>query len=137
MEGEKKLIEYSIRKKSMNDQDSEIETDLENETNLKIIDIKKNQKIILEKFKNLGNFGKIFNDITNEKTNLLKINTSNLFQTFEKCINYLLIFYKKSFLIPINQITNQEKEFSDKNVFDDLLKINCNENKVKIPKKIK
>ena len=127
LEGEKKLIEYSISKKLINSQDVDIETDLENEANLKIIDIKKNQKIILEKFKNFGNFGKIFNDISNEKLNELKLKTSILYQAFEKCLNYLLIFYKKSFLLPINQITNQEKELNDKNLFDDLLKNNIKE----------
>ena len=128
IEGEKKLIEYSLlKKKLIIGEDAETEKDLENEINLKIIDIKKNQKIITEKFKNFGNFGKIFYDITNEKINDLKIKTSTLFQAFEKCLNYLLLFYKKSFLIPINQITNQEKEFKDKNTFDDLLKDNIKE----------
>ena len=128
IEGEKKLIEYSLlKKKLIIGEDAETEKDLENEINLKIIDIKKNQKTITEKFKNLGNFGKIFYDITNEKINDLKIKTSTLFQAFEKCLNYLLLFYKKSFLIPINQITNQEKEFKDKNTFDDLLKDNIKE----------
>ena len=128
IEGEKKLIEYSLlKKKLIIGEDAETEKVLENEINLKIIDIKKNQKTITEKFKNLGNFGKIFYDITNEKINDLKIKTSTLFQAFEKCLNYLLLFYKKSFLIPINQITNQEKEFKDKNTFDDLLKDNIKE----------
>ena len=127
MEGEKKLIQFSLLKKSLNGQDEDTERDFENEINLKLIDIKKNQKIIVEKFKNLGNFGKIFYNITNEKTNELKIKTSTLFKAFEKCLNYLLIFYKKSFLIPINQITNQEKDFNNKNIFDDLLKNNIKE----------
>ena len=50
-----------------------------------------------------------------------------LFKQFELSINNLLIFYKKSFLLPINQIASQEKEIVDINEFDNLLKNNIKE----------
>ena len=80
MEGEQKLIEYVIDKKLLNGKNVDKEKKMENEVNLKLIDIKKNQKIICKKFSNLGNFGKIFNDLTNEKINEIKSKTSKLFQ---------------------------------------------------------
>jgi hypothetical protein len=40
------------------------------------------------------------------------------------CLNNLLTFYKKSFLLPINQIINQEKENNHANEFDSLLSNN-------------
>ena len=126
MEGEQKLIEYVIDKKLLNGKNVDKEKKMENEVNLKLIDIKKNQKIICKKFSNLGNFGKIFNDLTNEKINAIKSKTSILFQSFEKCITYLLIFYKKSFL-PINEIKYKENDIDNKNEFKDLLKKNIKE----------
>ena len=43
-EGERKLVEYSLKKKSLDGKDWDKEKQLENETNLKIIDIKKKSK---------------------------------------------------------------------------------------------
>ena len=121
-EAERKLVEYSMNKKISDNKNKN--TLLENETNLKLMDIKKSQNIISEKFNNLGNFGKNFNDFTNEKINIIKTNTSSIFLEFEKCINYLIIFYKKTFLLSINQMPNPENEINKKNEFDDLLKNN-------------
>ena len=128
-EAERKLVEYSMNKKISDNKNKN--TLLENETNLKLMDIKKIQNIISDKFNNLGNFGKNFNDFTNEKINIIKTNTSSLFLEFEKCINYLIIFYKKTFLLSINQIPNLENEINRKNEFDDLLKNNIKEIDVK------
>ena len=124
-EAERKLVEYSLNKKSSND--IEKNKILENETNLKLMDIKKNQNIISEKFNNLGNFGKKFHDFTTEKINEIKAKTSSIFIEFEKCINMFLIFYKKSFFLSITQIQNLENEINKENEFDDLLKNNIKE----------
>ena len=126
MEGEQKLVEYLINKKLLNGKNVDSDKKMENEVNIKLIDIKKNQKNICEKFTNLGNFGKIFNDLTNEKINEIKLKTSMLFQSFEECFTNLLIFYKKSFL-PINEIKYQETEINYKNEFEDLLQKNIKE----------
>ena len=126
-EGERKLVEYSLKKKSLEGKDWDKEKQLENETNLKIIDIKKNQKTIVEKFKNFDNFGKKYYDFTNEKITELKIKTSSLFKAFENFINNILAFYKKIFLLPIKEISNIEKNINNINEFDDLLNNNIKE----------
>ena len=119
---ERELIDFSIKKKSLNNLVEEQK--LENALNLKLLEKVNNQKEIFDKFKNLNNFGKKFNDTTNQKIDVIKTKSSTLFKQFELCINNLLIFYKKSFLLPINQIENQEKEIVDINEFDNLLKTN-------------
>ena len=126
-EGERKLVEYSLKKKSLDSKDWDKEKQLENETNLKIIDIKKNQKTIFEKFKGFDDFGKKFYDFTNEKINELKSKTSSLFKEFEKCLNNILIFYKKLFFLPIKEISILEKKINNINEFDDLLNNNIKE----------
>ena len=126
VEGERQLIEYSLKKKSLKNE-KEKEENFLNDINLKIIDKVKNEKNILKKYKSFNNFGKNFNDSTKQKINEIKSKTSILFQKFEMCLNNILNFYKKSFLIPINQIINQEKEINDKNEFDNLLKNNIKE----------
>ena len=128
-EAERKLVEYSMNKKISDNKNKNVM--LENETNLKLMDIQKLQNIISDKFNNLGNFGKNFNDFTNEKINVIKTNASSIFLEFEKCINYLIIFYKKTFLLSINQIPNLENEINSKKEFDDLLKNNIKEIDVK------
>ena len=123
-EGERKLVEYSLKIKSLNNNDKDKEEKLYNEINLKLIEIKENQNAILEKFNNLDNFGKIYNDYSNKKINQIQLITSSVFQELEKFINYFLIFYKKSFLFPISPILNIEKVKINNNEFNDLLKQN-------------
>jgi len=124
-EQERELINFSIKKKSLNNEKEE--QNLENNINLNLLDKVNDQKAKFDKFKNLNNFGKIFNDNTNQKINQIKAKSSALFKQFDFCINNLLIFYKKSFLLPINQISSQEKEILDINEFDNLLKRNIKE----------
>ena len=124
-EQERELINFSIKKKSLNNKNEEQE--LENSLNLKLLEKVNDQKAIFDKYKNLNNFGKIFNDNTNQKINQIKEKSLALFKQFELSTNNLLIFYKKSFLIPINQIASQEKEIVDINEFDNLLKNNIKE----------
>ena len=124
-EQERELINFTIKKKSLNNKEEE--QNLENNLNLKLLEKVNDQKAMFDKFKNLNNFGKIYNDTTNQKINQIKEKSSTLFKQFEMCINNLLIFYKKSFLLPINQIENQEKEIEDINEFDNLLKSNIKE----------
>ena len=122
---ERELIDFSIKKKSIKNEKEE--QDLENNLNLKLLEKVNYQKALFDKYKNLNNFGKIYNDNTNQKINQIKTKSLALFKQFELFINYLLIFYKKSFLLPINQIENQEKEIIDVNEFDNLLKSNIKE----------
>ena len=124
-EQERELINFSIKKKSLNNKEEE--QNLENNINLKLLEKVNDQKAMFDKFKNLNNFGKIFNDTTNQKINQIKEKSSTLFKQFELCINNLLIFFKKSFLLPINQIISQEKEIVDINELDNLLKSNIKE----------
>ena len=124
-EGERQLIEYSLKKKSLNNEKRK--ENFLNDINLKIIDKVKNEKTILKKYKSFDNFGKNFNNSTKQKINEIKTKTSSLFHQFEMCLNNILTFYRKSFLIPINQIINQEKEINDKNKFDNLLENNIKE----------
>jgi hypothetical protein len=122
---ERELINFSIKKKSLNNKKEEQE--LENSLNLKLLEKVNDQKAVFDKYKNLNNFGKIFNDNTSQKINQIKDKSLALFKQFELSINNLLIFYKKSFLLPINQIASQEKEIIDINEFDNLLKNNIKE----------
>ena len=122
-EGEEQLVKLTLKKKSLNDKDKENE--IENEINLKLIDVKSNQKDIIDKYKSFNKFVKNFNDSTNQKVNEIKIKTSSLFEKFDFWLNNLLLFYKKSFLIPINEIPNQENiQNIDKTEFDDVLNSN-------------
>ena len=122
-EGEKELIDFSLKKKSLNNKDEQ--NSLENEINLKLFDIKTSQKKIINKYKSFDKFGKTFNDCTNQKIKEITTKAVSLFEKFDDCLNNLLIFYKKSFLIPISNIQNQEKLLNEcKTEFDELLKNN-------------
>ena len=114
-EQEKGLVEFLLKKKP-----SKMDATDENNINLKIYNAKIVQKEIISQFKNLGNFGKSFNDSYNKILTEIKEIVSEFFKTFETLINHILILYKKSFIIPITELTSdnkimdlKEKEFNE------------------------
>ena len=112
---EKKLMDYCIEIKNKKKKRQELEDKL----NLSLSTAVQTEKDILEKFNSLDNFGKIFNDSTNEKINTIKDFTSSLFQKFNYFLINMFAFFKKSFLLPMEQIMNPQNE----NNVDDEIKI--------------
>ena len=103
---EEKVSELTLKKKSIiNNRDKESE--IENDINVTLLDIKSNQKEIMKKYKPFNNFSKIFNDSSNQKIEEMKKNVINLYGNFYTCLNDFLILYKKFFTLPIEEINNQ------------------------------
>jgi hypothetical protein len=121
---EEKVSELTLKKKSIiNNRDKESE--IENDINVTLLDIKSNQKEIMKKYKPFNNFSKIFNDSSNQKIEEMKKNVINLYGNFYTCLNDFLILYKKFFMLPIEEINNQQKrENNGQNIFNDLLNNN-------------
>ena len=123
---EKKLVDYCTEKK--NKKKKKIELDkLDEKLNLSITANIQTEEHILSKYYSLENFGKIFNDSTNEKINTIKDFTSSLFQKFDNFLRNIYNFFKKSFLMPMDLLLNQRKDASVDNEikikkdFDDLI----------------
>ena len=123
MKVEKQLVDYIINKKLSKINKLE-NRQLENEINMTIFNKMEHEKEIIDKFNNFKDIGKKFIEVASQKINEIKLKSSGLFQIFEMCLNNILAFYKKSFLIPINQIINQEKESNHIIEFDKLLSNN-------------
>jgi len=123
MKVEKKLVDHIINKKLFRINIFE-DQNLENEINMIIFDKMNHEKEIIEQFKGFKNIGKKFSEASSQKINEIKLKSSGLFKNFEMCLNNLLTFYKKSFLLPINQIINQEKESNHITEFESLLSNN-------------
>lgn len=121
---EEKVSELTLKKKSIiNNRDKESE--IENDINVTLLDIKSNQKEIMKKYKPFNNFSKIFNDSSNQKIEEMKKNVINLYGNFYTCLNDFVILYKKFFMLPIEEINNQQKrENNGQNIFNDLLNNN-------------
>ena len=121
---EEKVSELTLKKKSIiNNRDKESE--IENDINVTLLDIKSNQKEIMKKYKPFNNFSKIFNDSSNQKIEEMKKNVINLYGNFYTCLNDFLILYQKFFMLPIEEINNQQKrENKGQNIFNDLLNNN-------------
>jgi hypothetical protein len=106
---EEKVSELTLKKKSIiNNRDKESE--IENDINVTLLDIKSNQKEIMKKYKPFNNFSKIFNDSSNQKIEEMKKNVINLYGNFYTCLNDFLILYKKFFMLPIEEIKQSTKE---------------------------
>ena len=134
MKVERKLIDHIINKKLFRVNILE-DQNLENEINMIIFDKMNQEKGIIDQFKGFKDIGKKFSETSSQKINEIKLKSSSLFKNFEMCLNNILIFYKKSFLLPINQIINQEKESNYFIEFDSLLSNNIkaiNGNRYKI-----
>ena len=123
---EKKLVDYCTEKK--NKKKKKIELDkLDEKLNLSITTNMQAEEHILNKYYSLENFGKIFNDSTCEKINTIKDFTSSLFQKFDNFLRNIYIFFKKSFMMPMDLLLNQRKDVSVdyeikiKKEFDDLI----------------
>ena len=123
MKVERKLVDHIVNKKLFRINILEDQS-LENEINMIIFDKMNHEKEIIEQFKAFKDIGKKFSESSSQKINEIKLKSSGLFKNFEICLNNLLTFYKKSFLLPINQIINQEKENNHANEFDSLLSNN-------------
>ena len=123
MKVERKLVDHIVNKKLFRINILEDQS-LENEINMIIFDKMNHEKEIIEQFKGFKDIGKKFSESSSQKINEIKLKSSGLFKNFEMCLNNLLTFYKKSFLLPINQIINQEKENNHANEFDSLLSNN-------------
>ena len=123
MKIERKLVDHIVNKKLFRINILEDQS-LENEINMIIFDKMNHEKEIIEQFKAFKDIGKKFSESSSQKINEIKLKSSGLFKNFEMCLNNLLTFYKKSFLLPINQIINQEKENNHANEFDSLLSNN-------------
>ena len=125
-EAEYKLYDYSLRKKSTNTKRLEKEK-MENKLNASLTNRIEKQKNILIKYNNLNNFGKIFNDSTNQKINTIKDFTSGLFHKFELFLNEIYSYFGKSFMKPMNQLMNSKEKINNnedvkiKNEFEELL----------------
>ena len=139
-EQEKGLVEFLLKKKP-----AKMDATDENNINLKIYNAKIMQKEIISQFKNLGNFGKSFNDSYNKTLTEIKEIVSEFFKTFETLINHILILYKKSFIFPITELTSdnkimdlKEKEFNEiinniiKNIEPEFSDIYFDEYKIKV-----
>ena len=123
MKVERKLVDHIVNKKLFRINILEDQS-LENEINMIIFDKMNHEKEIIEQFKGFKDIGKKFSESSSQKINEIKLKSSGLFKNFEMCLNNLLTFYKKSFLLPINQIINQEKENNHAIEFDSLLSNN-------------
>ena len=106
MKTETKLVDYCNEKKNKKKK----KPDLEEKLNLSLTNAVNSEKEILEKYNSINNFGKAFNDSTNEKINTIKDFTSSLFQKFEDFLNNIFLFFIKSFLKPMEQVLSPKKE---------------------------
>ena len=123
---EKKLIEYCSDKKNKKKKKQELDK-IDEKLNLFMTNSIQNEKEILNKYNSIENFEKIFDDSTNEKINTIKDFTSSLFQKFDNFLRNVYNFFKKSFMMPMDQLLSQRKDISIndeiklKKNFDDLI----------------
>ena len=108
---EKKLVEYCTEKKNKKKKKQESDK-LEEKLNFTLAGNSQLEKDLLNKYKSLENFGKIFNDSTKEKINTIKDFTSSLFLKFDNFMRNIYIFFKKSFMMPMDLLLNLRKDLS-------------------------
>ena len=108
---EKKLVEYCTEKKNKKKKKQESDK-LEEKLNFTLAGNSQLEKDLLNKYKSLENFGKIFNDSTKEKINTIKDFTSSLFLKFDNFMRNIYIFFKKSFMMPMGLLLNLRKDLS-------------------------
>ena len=114
-EAEGKLVDFCHEKRGQKTKKESIEK-LENNLDKSLSLLSDNENNILEKFNALDNFGKVFNDSTNEKISNIKNLILNLYNNYVDFINNFFSFFQKSFLSPISQIikgTKNEKEIKN------------------------
>ena len=113
-EAERKLIEFCLEKKKKIYNIQGLRN-LEKSLTSSIEQTVQNQNNILEKFNSLGDFGRIFNDSSFEKINIIKDFISSLFQKFEIFTKNMYNFFKKSFMTPMGQLMTDKNEINIKN----------------------
>ena len=106
---EAKLINYCLDKKNKKKKKQELEDKL----NAYLLIAVQTEKETIKKYNSLKNFGKTFNDSTNKKITTIKNDTSSLFQEFYSLIIYLFTFFNKCFIIPMEQIIDENKVFDE------------------------
>lgn len=113
---EKNLVQY-ILKNFNNEKEKKSE---ENKINVKIYNGMKSDKEFDNNLKNLGNFGKAFNDFHELIIEKVKKIIEDFYKEFEIQINDIIILYQKSFTSSITQLLNEkeitklkESEFND------------------------
>ena len=123
-EAESKLVEFCVEKKRNKIKDL---AKFEDNLNNKLSEMGKNEGNILHKFSSINNIGEIFINSTNENINAIKLFTSSLLQKCEMCSKNILLFFQKSFLLPMEQFmtgrieNNIENEIKLKKELEELL----------------
>lgn len=137
-EAEGKLVNFCHEKKNQINKAVNLEK-LENNLDKSLSLLSESESNIFEKFKSLENFGKIFNDLTNEKINNVKNIILNLYNNYAVFINDFFSFFQKSFFSPINEIIKGKFDNKNKiNIKNELEEIivsyikNINENDINI-----
>ena len=116
-EQEKNLIQFILKAKALKDTESD-----ENDLNVKIFETKQFQIDLEKGYKKLGNFGYIFNNFYEKGIKKIKEMISLFCKNFEAQINNILILYKKSFLVNINQLASGQENLELKNnICNDIL----------------
>ena len=75
----------------------------------------------------MDNFGKIFNDSTNQKINNIKEFILKIFQKFNVFVTYMFSFFKKYFIIQMKQMIDEDKAIDEIKVrkeFDNIFEKN-------------
>lgn len=123
-EAEGKLVDFCKEKKKQKNKKLNIEK-LESNLDKSLSLLSDNENIIVEKFKSLDNFGKVFNDSTNEKINNIKNLILNLYNNYIIFINNFFSFFQKSFLSPLIQIKkcnfDNKNEINSKNEIEEII----------------
>ena len=137
-EAEGKLVDFCKEKKKQKNKKLNIEK-LESNLDKSLSLLSDNESNIVEKFKSLDNFGKVFNDSTNEKINNIKNLILNLYNNYIIFINNFFSFFQKSFLSPLIQIKkcnfDNKNEINIKNEIEEIIASymkNIKENDAKI-----
>ena len=137
-EAEGKLVDFCHEKSNQKNKKINIDK-LESNLDKSLSLLSDNESNIMEKYKTLDNFGKIFYDSTNEKINNIKNLILNLYNNYTIFINNFFSFFQKSFLSPLIQINkskiDNKNEINVKNELEEIVVDHIksiNENDVKM-----
>ena len=112
---EKKLIEYCHEKRNPKYNNKDIEK-LNNNLVISLSKYNSNEENILQKYNSIKNdFVKIFVESTNQRINIIKNSTSKLFQKYNIFLINIFPNFKNNFLIPLNQLMEEEFKFKEEN----------------------
>ena len=126
---EKKLIEYCLEKRNPKYNNKDIEK-INNNLAISLKKKKSKEENIFQKYNSINNdFIKIFVKSTNERINVIKNNTSELYEKYNLVLKNFFPNFKNNILAPLNQLlegelkinNENEKENNLKNEFDELL----------------